>query len=94
MNIEDMLQQMEMYNASYEWAVRESEKIAKCIAKLNAQTNFDADRYHACTTKLMELQLRYARNKRNYNALLHQARQYFCDNHGIDIMSILNDADS
>jgi len=90
MDVDYILQQLEFHNCSYEWIVRESEKIAKAMKVLDAK-EFDAEAYEKVTKRFFELELRYKRNKREYGAIAAQVRAYFNDKHGMDIMGLLDD---
>ena len=90
MEVDYLLEQIEFHNSSYEWIVRESEKIAREIKTLN-QKEFDAEAYDRVTKRFLELEMRYKRNKKDYDAVVKQVRTYFDDKHGIDIMGLLND---
>ena len=91
MDIEYLLEQIEFHNSSYEWIVRESEKIALELKKLDKQKNFDADKYEVVIKRFMELDSRYKRNKKEYDDIVSKVREYFNDKHGIDIIGILDD---
>jgi len=90
MNIDYLLEQIESHNSSYEWIVRECEKVAKEM-KLIDKEEFDANRYEAISKRFMELDNRFKRNKKDYDAVVNQVRAYFNDKHGIDIMGLLDD---
>ena len=90
MNVDYLLEQIEFHNSSYEWIVRESEKVAREIKALDKK-EFDADAYDKVTKRFLELELRYKRNKKEYDAVVKQVRTYFDDKHGIDIMGLLDD---
>ena len=90
MDIEQILEQIEFHNSSYEWVVRESEKVALELKKLDKQKNFNADAYNEVVKRFMELENRYKRNKKEYDEVVGKVREYFNDKHGIDIMGILD----
>jgi len=90
-DVDAILEQIEFHNSSYEWIVRESEKVAKELKALDLEKNFDADAYHKVTQRFLELEQRYKRNKKDYDAVVNQVRAYFEDKHGIDIMGLLDD---
>lgn len=89
-NVDYLLEQIELHNSSYEWIVRESEKIAVHIKALD-QKEFDAAAYDKVVKRFLELEIRYKRNKKEYDAVVKQVKTYFDDKHGIDIMGLLND---
>jgi hypothetical protein len=90
MEVDYLLEQIEFHNSSYEWIVRESEKVAKEIKALD-QKEFDADAYDRVIKRFLEIDMRYKRNKKDYDAVVKQVRTYFDDKHGIDIMGLLDD---
>jgi len=90
-DIDYYLEQIELHNASYEWIVRESEKVAVELKELDKQKHFDADKYEKITKRFMELEDRFKRNKKDYDAVVNQVRAYFNDKHGIDLMGLLDD---
>jgi len=91
MDIDYYLEQIEMHNSSYEWIVRESEKVAVELKALDKQEEFDFDKYEKITKRFMELEDRFKRNKKDYDAVVSQVRAYFSDKHGIDLMGLLDD---
>ena len=93
MDIDNLLEQIEFHNSSYEWIVRESEKVALELKKLDRQKNFDADGYEAVVKKFMELENRYKRNKKEYDSVVNMVREYFNEKHGIDIIGILDNSE-
>jgi len=90
MDVDYLLEQIELHNSSYEWIVRESDKVAKEIKALD-QREFDADAYDRVIKRFLEIDMRYKRNKKDYDAVVKQVRTYFDDKHGIDIMGLLDD---
>ena len=95
MDIEQILEQIEFHNSSYEWIVRESEKVALELKHLDKRKDFDADAYDKVVKRFMELENRYKRNKKEYDEVVGKVREYFNEKHGIDIMGILdNDEDN
>jgi hypothetical protein len=90
MNVDYLLQQIELHNMNYEWIVRESDKVASEIQVLD-QKEFDAAAYDNVVKRFLELEVRYKRNKKDYDAVVQQVRTYFDDKHGIDIMGLLDD---
>jgi len=89
MEVDYLLEQIEFHNSSYEWIVRESEKIAREMKTLD-QKEFNPKAYDKLTKRFFELELRYKRNKKDYDAVAKQVRTYFDDKHGIDIMGLLD----
>lgn len=92
-DIDYLLEQIEFHNSSYEWIVRESEKVALELKRLDKQENFDADKYDTVVKRFLELEDRYKRNKREYDMIVGKVREYFNEKHGIDIMGILDNSE-
>jgi len=90
MNVDYLLEQIEFHNASYEWIVRESEKVAREI-KILDKKEFNPEAYDRLVKRFLELETRYKRNKKDYDIAVQQVRTYFDDKHGIDIMGLLDD---
>lgn len=93
MDIDYLLEQIEFHNSSYEWVVREAEKVGDEIKFLGEPKNFNADKYDKAVKRFMEIENRYKRNKKDYDNVLNQVRSYFNDKHGIDIMGILDSSE-
>jgi len=89
-NIDELLEQIEYHNKSYEWIVKEGDKIAQEIKRLD-QLEFDADAYEKAVKRFMEIDNRFKRNKKEYDEIVDRVRTYFTDKHGIDIVGLLND---
>jgi predicted deacetylase len=90
-NIDEILEQIEIHNKSYEWIVREAEQIANEIKRLDLLEDFDSQGYEIAVKKFMEIEQRFKRNKKDYDMIVNRVRVYFNDKHGIDIIGILND---
>ena len=90
MNVDHILEQIEFHNASYEWVIRESEKVAREIKTLDKK-EFNPEAYDKVIKRFLELEVRYKRNKKDYDIAVQQIRTYFDDKHGIDIMGLLDD---
>jgi len=90
MDVDYLLEQIEFHNSSYEWIVKESDKIARAIKSLD-EKEFNPEAYDKLTKKFLELELRYKRNKKDYDTVVAQVRSYFNDKHGMDIMGLLDD---
>ena len=90
MEIDYLLEQIEFHNSSYEWIVKESEKVAVELKKLDKQKHFDAAAYESVVKRFMELENRYKRNKKEYDEIVSKVRVYFNEKHGIDIIGILD----
>jgi hypothetical protein len=88
-NMDALCEQIELYNKNYEWIIRESERILVQMNKLDGMETFQADKYEALSRKHLELQQRYSRDRENYNLIIKAVRSYFNENHGIDIIGLL-----
>jgi hypothetical protein len=90
MKVNYLLEQIELHNMSYEWIIVESDEVAAQIKALD-QKDFNAKAYDKVVKRFLELELRYKRNKKEYDAVVLQVRAYFDHEHGIDIMGLLDD---
>lgn len=91
MDIEYYLEQIELHNSSYEWIVKECEKVAIELKALDKEEVFRANEYDRVIKRFLELEDRFKRNKKDYDAVVNQVRAYFNDKHGIDILGLLDD---
>ena len=80
-----------MYQESFAWSLTESDKIANQIIVLEKQKTFNSEEYNKLSSKLLELQQRYLRDKANYKNAKTQLKRYFKAKYDIDIISILED---
>ena len=90
MNTETILEQLELFNSTYEWIVEETDKIQKQILKMN-KSEYGTKKHYDLTRKLDELQSRYNSNKIKYNEVISEVRKYFEDKHNIDILDFTKD---
>ena len=90
MDVDYLLEQIELYHASYEWIIKESDKVAAQIKALDKK-KFNCKAYDKVTRRFLELELRYKRNKKDYDIVVTQVRSYFNDKHGMDILGLLDD---
>jgi hypothetical protein len=90
LDIEYILQQIELHNLTYEWIVRESDKIAAKMTELDKH-EFDPVAYDKLSKQFLELQERFDRDRKGYDKIVATVRRYFNDKHGIDIMGLLGD---
>ena len=91
MNLETYLKQIVTYQQSFAWSLTESDKIADQIIHLEKQKTFNPDKYNKLSSKLLELQQRYSRDKANYKKAKIQLKKYFKTKYDIDIIGILED---
>jgi chromosome segregation ATPase len=89
MNVDYLLEQIELHNSTYEWIVKESQKIAEEIKKYSSKNTFNSNKLNKLTNQFIELENRFKSNRTKYNEVIAQVREYFNDKHGIDIMGIL-----
>jgi len=90
LDIDQILQQIELHNSTYEWIVRESDKIAAKITELDKR-KFDPEAYDKLSKQFLELQSRFERDRKDYDKVVATVRSYFNEKHGIDIMGLLGD---
>lgn len=93
MNTEHTLEQLEMYNNTYEWIVKETDNIQKQILKMD-KSDFGSKKYFSLIKQLDELQNRYNSNKVKYNEIVNEIRKYFEDKHNLDILDFIKDEDN
>jgi hypothetical protein len=91
MNLETYLKQIVTYQESFAWSLTESDKIADQIIHLERQKTFNPDKYNKLSSKLLELQQRYLRDRANYKKAKTQLKKYFKAKYDIDIIGILED---
>jgi hypothetical protein len=91
MNLETYLKQLVTYQESFAWSLTESDKIADQIIHLEKQKTFNPDKYNKLSSKLLELQQRYSRDRANYKKAKIQLKKYFKTKYDIDIIGILED---
>jgi len=86
MNAEDILEQLNILNKNYIWIIKESEKLIPLIDKAWKTENFSAiEKYR---NKFFELENRHKNNRKTYNKIIQDSRQYFLKKHNIDIIKI------
>lgn len=94
MNLNKLTLQAVQHQKSLLWAFKESDAIANKIIALEKQKNFDIEEYNMLSNKLLELQMRYLREKKEYEITSKNIKQYFKSKYDIDIVGILeNDID-
>lgn len=91
MNLENHLKQIVTYHEAFAWSITESDKIANQIIVLEKQKPFNSEEYNKLSSKLLELQQRYLRDKADYKKAKTQMKKYFKTKYDIDIISILED---
>jgi hypothetical protein len=91
MNLETYLKQIVTYQQSFAWSLTESDKIADQIIHLEKQKTFNPDKYNKLSSKLLELQQRYLRDRANYKKAKMQLKKHFKTKYNIDIIGILED---
>lgn len=90
MNTEQILEQLEMFNKSYEWVIDEADKVQKQIFKMK-KSDYGSKKYYLLSKQLDELQNRYNSNKVKYNEIVSEVRKYFEDKHNLDILDFIKD---
>lgn len=93
MNTELTIEQLEMFNKTYEWIISETSRIQKEI--LNLKSNeFGSIKHKQLEKKLDELQTRYNSNKDHYNSIIKEIQKYFEDKHNINILEVVKELDN
>ncbi|NBP01558.1 MAG: hypothetical protein EBU90_15750 [Proteobacteria bacterium] len=94
MNLNKLIILASQHQQSLLWAYQESDIIANKIIELEKQKKFDVEMYNSLSNKLLELQMRYLREKKEYEATNKSIKHYFKAKYDIDIVGILeNDID-
>lgn len=93
MDTDFTIEQLEMFNKTYEWIISETSKIQKEILKLK-DSEFGTAKHLKLEKDLDELQNRYSSNKDHYNKIIEDIKKYFEDKHNIDIMNFVKELDN
>ena len=86
MNADNLLEQLNILNESYVWIIKESEKLLVLINK--AWDIDDMEAIEKYRNKFLELENRHNADKKTYNALIRQSREYFIKKYNIDLLKI------
>lgn len=84
MDIDNTVEQLEIYNNNYKWIIDESEKILNEIENLDNFNNNNKKYINLCK-KLKELQIRFNHCKSEYDNLFKNINNYFQDKYGITL---------
>ena len=86
MNADNLLEQLNILNESYVWIIKESEKLLVLINKAIDENDYPAiDKYR---DKFIELENRHNNDRKTYNKLIKESRQYFLKKYKIDLLKI------
>lgn len=93
MNTDLTIEQLEMFNKTYEWIISETTTIQKEILNLK-KSEYGSQKHKVLEKRLDELQNRYESNKDHYNKIILEIQKYFEDKHNIDILEIVKEIDN
>jgi len=93
MNIDNLLIKLDILNENYKWVIRESNKIAEAVENLDKQEVFDSKQYEKYCRRFLELELRYANDKKEFSKTFKQVKLYFKEKYGMDIVGLLEQDD-
>jgi hypothetical protein len=91
MEVEELLQQLEILNDTYLWSIDEAHRILQQIDILMESDDLKKfDKIEKLRNKFMELQQRHIADKKLYNTLIAESRDYFINKYNIDLLKILH----
>ena len=90
MNTDKILNQIQIHQQTFAWIIKETESIVKEVLDMDNQV-FNADRYNDLSKKLLELQLRYQQDRKQYSKSIRDLKKHFKKTYDIDIVGILED---
>jgi hypothetical protein len=91
MEVEELLQQLEILNDTYLWSIDEAHRILQQIDVLMESDDLKKfDKIEKLRDKFMELQQRHIADKKLYNTLITESRDYFINKYNIDLLKILH----
>ena len=90
MEVEELLQQLEILDGTYLWSIDEAHKIVQQIDALMESGDFRRfDKIDKLRNKFIELQQRHVVDKKLYDTLITESRNYFINKYNIDLLKIL-----
>lgn len=93
MNIDDLLNKLDILNNNYKWIINESNKIAEAVEELDKEENFDTEQYEKYCKRFLELENRYAKDKKEFSKTFKEVKKYFKLKYGMDIVGMLEQED-
>jgi hypothetical protein len=93
MNIDNLLAKLDVLNNNYKWVISESNKIAEEVEKLDKEEHFNTELYEKYCRQFLELELRYANDKREFSKTFKEVKKYFKTKYGMDIVGMLEQED-
>jgi len=94
MEVEELLQQLEILNDTYLWSIDEAHKIVQQIDVLMESDDLRKfDKIEKLRDKFIELQQRHVADKKLYDNLITESRNYFINKYNIDLLKILRGED-
>jgi len=90
MEIEELLQQLEILDGTYLWSIDEAHKIVQQIdALMESGDSRRFDKIDKLRDKFIELQQRHVVDRKLYDTLITESRDYFINKYNIDLLKIL-----
>ena len=89
MEVDVLLKKIEMLNDTYIWAISESNKIVREMHKLRKSDDFKKyEKMDKLKKRFSELQSRHIADKKLYDQVVMQSRDYFKNKYNIDIKKV------
>ena len=90
MEVEELLQQLEILDGTYLWSIDEAHKIVQQIdALMESGDSRRFDKIDKLRDKFIELQQRHVVDRKLYDTLITESRDYFINKYNIDLLKIL-----
>ena len=90
MEVDELLQQLEILNDTYLWSIDEAHAIVQQVDALMESDNLNKfDKIEKLRDKFMELQRRHVADRKLYDVLVSESRDYFINKYNIDLLKIL-----
>lgn len=90
MEVEELLQQLEILDGTYLWSIDEAHKIVQQIdALMESGDSRKFDKIDKLRDKFIELQQRHVVDRKLYDTLITESRDYFINKYNIDLLKIL-----
>ena len=90
MEVEELLQQLEILDGTYLLSIDEAHKIVQQIdALMESGDSRRFDKIDKLRDKFIELQQRHVVDRKLYDTLITESRDYFINKYNIDLLKIL-----
>jgi len=94
MEVDELLQQLEILNDTYLWSFDEAHKIVRQIDVLMESDDLKKfDKIERLRDRFIELQQRHVADRKLYDTLISESRDYFINKYNIDLLKILRGED-